>query len=220
MRRASGLFIVRDSGSPAPTSNAIKVTSIHEDVGILFGNRLFWLLALYDCGAMIYLWGLNSWLPAYLQTARHFDIKQSSFFASLPFLLMIGGNFLGGWLGDKWRIKAWVCMLGMIATGLLVYAASIVESPVVSAVLVALSVGAWGTTVPTLFAMGTEVIPPKVTAMGFGIYAGLANIVGAISPVLIGYVIGRSGDYASGLLVITLSCLVLSLSMFPLLRRH
>jgi sugar phosphate permease len=213
-------FIVRDGGSPAPTSNAIKAASIRGDIGILFGNRLFWLLALYDCGAMIYLWGLNSWLPAYLQAARHFDIKQSSFFASLPFLLMIGGNFLGGWLGDKWRIKAWVCMLGMIATGLLVYAASIVENPVVSAVLVALSAGAWGTTVPTLFAMGTEVIPPKVTAMGFGIYAGLANIVGAVSPVLIGYVIGRSGDYASGLLVITLSCLALSLSMFPLLRRH
>ena len=111
-------------------------------------------------------------------------------------------------------------MLGMVTTGVLVYAASIVENPVVSAVLVALSAGAWGTTVPTLFAMGTEVIPPKVTAMGFGIYAGLANIVGAISPVLMGYAIGRSGDYAAGLLVITLACVILSFSMIPLLRRH
>jgi hypothetical protein len=38
--------------------------------------------------------------------------------------------------------------------------------------------------------------------------------------VLIGYVIGRSGDYAAGLLVITLACVILSLSMIPLLRRH
>jgi sugar phosphate permease len=213
-------LMVRDRENPDPRSTATDDLPIREAIRILLGNKLFWLLALYDCGAMIYLWGLNSWLPAYLQTARHFDIKQSSFFSSLPFLLMIGGYFLGGWLGDKWRIKAWLCMLGMVATGLLVYAASIVENPVASAVLVALSAGAWGTTVPTLFAMGTEVIPPKVTAMGFGIYAGLANIVGAISPVLIGYAIGRSGDYAAGLLVITLACVILSLSMIPLLRRH
>jgi len=213
-------FLVRDKEKPDPKSIATDDLPIREAIRILVRNKLFWLLALYDCGAMIFLWGLNSWLPAYLQTARHFDIKQSSFFSSLPFLLMIGGYFLGGWLGDKWRIKAWLCMLGLAATGLLVYAASIVENPVVSAVLVALSAGAWGTTVPTLFAMGTEVIPPKVTAMGFGIYAGLANIVGAISPVLMGYAIGRSGDYAAGLLVITLACVILSFSMIPLLRRH
>ena len=169
---------------------------------------------------MVYLWGLNSWLPTYLQVARHFDIKHSSVFSSLPFLLMIGGYFLGGWLGDKWRIKAWLCMVGMIGAGLLVYAASIVANPTNSALLIALSAGSWGLTVPTLFAMGTEVIPPKVTAMGFGIYAGLANIFGALTPVLMGMVIGKSGNYAGGLLVITFACVILSFTMIPLLRRH
>ncbi len=86
--------------------------------------------------------------------------------------------------------------------------------------LIALSAGSWGLTVPTLFAMGTEVIPPKVTAMGFGIYAGLANIFGALTPVLMGMVIGKSGNYAGGLLVITFACVILSFTMIPLLRRH
>jgi sugar phosphate permease len=214
-------FLVRDKPQAAKVAASdAEAMPFGDAIRLLVSNKLFWLLAIYDCSAMVYLWGLNSWLPAYLQVARHFDIKHSSVFSSLPFLLMIGGYFLGGWLGDKWRIKAWLCMLGMIGAGLLVYAASIVANPTNSALLIALSAGSWGLTVPTLFAMGTEVIPPKVTAMGFGIYAGLANIFGALSPVLIGMVIGKSGNYAGGLLVITFACVILSFTMIPLLRRH
>jgi sugar phosphate permease len=214
-------FLVRDKSQIAKTAvSDAEAMPFGEAIRLLVANKLFWLLALYDCSAMVYLWGLNSWLPTYLQVARHFDIKHSSVFSSLPFLLMIGGYFLGGWLGDKWRIKAWLCMVGMIGAGLLVYAASVVASPTNSALLIALSAGSWGLTVPTLFAMGTEVIPPKVTAMGFGIYAGLANIFGALTPLLMGLVIGKSGNYAGGLLVITFACVILSFTMIPLLRRH
>ena len=56
--------------------------------------------------------------------------------------------------------------------------------------------------------------------MGFGIYAGIANIFGALTPVLMGVVIGKSGNYAGGLLVITFACVILSFTMIPLLRRH
>ncbi len=214
-------FLVRDKPQAAKAAiSDAEAMPFGEAIRLLVSNKLFWLLALYDCSAMVYLWGLNSWLPTYLQVARHFDIKHSSVFSSLPFLLMIGGYFLGGWLGDKWRIKAWLCMVGMIGAGLLVYAASVVANPTNSALLIALSAGSWGLTVPTLFAMGTEVIPPKVTAMGFGIYAGLANIFGALTPVLMGMVIGKSGNYAGGLLVITFACVILSFTMIPLLRRH
>jgi sugar phosphate permease len=214
-------FLVRDKSQATKAAvSGAEAMPFGEAIRLLVSNKLFWLLALYDCSAMVYLWGLNSWLPTYLQVARHFDIKHSSVFSSLPFLLMIGGYFIGGWLGDKWRIKAWLCMVGMIGAGLLVYAASIVASPTSSALLIALSAGSWGLTVPTLFAMGTEVIPPKVTAMGFGIYAGIANIFGALTPVLMGMVIGKSGNYAGGLLVITFACVILSFTMIPLLRRH
>ena len=138
-------FLVRDKPQAADTAiSGAEAMPFSEAIRLLVSNKLFWLLALYDCSAMVYLWGLNSWLPTYLQVARHFDIKHSSVFSSLPFLLMIGGYFLGGWLGDKWRIKAWLCMVGMIGAGLLVYAASVVANPTNSALLIALSAGSWG----------------------------------------------------------------------------
>jgi len=74
--------------------------------------------------------------------------------------------------------------------------------------------------VPTLFAMGSEIIPAELTATGFGIYAGIANLVGAAAPFVMGTLIGRSGNFEAGLLVIVLSCIVLSASMLPMLRRY
>ena len=203
-------FLMRDKPEAAKTAvSDAEAMPFGEAIRLLVSNKLFWLLALYDCSAMVYLWGLNSWLPTYLQVARHFDIKHSSVFSSLPFLLMIGGYFLGGWLGDKWRIKAWLCMVGMIGAGLLVYAASIVASPTNSALLIALSAGSWGLTVPTLFAMVLKSSRPRSRRWASASYAGIANIFGALTPVLMGIVIGKSGNYAGGLLVITFACVIL-----------
>lgn len=189
-------------------------------IGLLLGNGGFWLLAIYDCGAMIYLWGLNSWLPTYLTQARHFDVAHSALFSSLPFLFMLGGSFFGGWLGDRLKSRAAICLLGLLLAGVAILGATYVEDATHAALLLALSAGLWGMTVPTLFAMGTEIIPGKVTALGFGVYAGIANLVGAAAPLLMGILIGQSGNYTQGLMVIVVSCVVLSFAMLPLLRRH
>lgn len=187
---------------------------------ILVRNRYFWLLSLYDCGAMIFLWGFNSWLPAYLQEARHFDVKHSSLFSALPFALMVGGFLLGGWLGDRFRKKALICVLGLMAAGLFILGAGLVENAIHAALLLAFAAGAWGMTVPTLFATGTEIIPPKVTAMGFGIYAGIANIVGATAPFVMGLLIGKDGNYFAGLMVMVVCCIGCSVALVPLVRKH
>jgi sugar phosphate permease len=212
-------LLLRDRG-PVVIEQADEAMPVKAALRLLVGNGTFWLLAVYDCGALIYLWGFNSWLPAYLQEARHFDLKHSGLFSSLPFLLMIGGFFLGGWLGDRYNRKALICMLGLAAAGLLIFAGSKVPDATHSAILLAFSAAAWGMTVPTLFAMGTEIIPQRITAMGFGIYAGIANIVASAAPAVMGFYIGKQGDYAAGLLVIVISCVVLSLTMIPLLKRH
>lgn len=215
-------FLFRDQFSSARDAKGAggDVVPLGQAIAILLSSGPFWLLAVYDCGAMIYLWGFNSWLPAYLQEARHFDVRHSGMFSSLPFLFMIIGSFAGGALGDKYCCKAWICLVGLSSAGLLIAAAACVENATLAALLLALSAGGWGTTVPTLFAMSSEIIPPRVTSMGFGIYAGLANIVGALSPFAMGLAIGRNGNYTAALLLITLSCVVLSLAIVPLVRRH
>lgn len=194
--------------------------SFRESLGVFICDWRFWMLAIYDTGAMVYLWGFNSWLPAYLRLFRHLNVMQAGIYSALPFVLMLIGEVVGAKLSDKVQRRAIFCFVGLIAAGLSIWAAALSPSATAAAWYLAWSAFFWGATVPTLFALGFQIIPAKVTATGFGIYAGLANLIGAMAPWLMGWVIGRSGNYNHGLAVLVLSCIILAFPMVPLLRKY
>ena len=194
--------------------------SFRESLGMFIHDWRFWMLAIYDCGAMIYLWGFNSWLPAYLRVFRHLNIARAGIYSALPFVLMVIGEVAGAKLSDKLQRRAIFCFVGLIAAGVCILIASISAGATTAAWYLAWSAFFWGATVPTLFALGFQIIPAKVTAAGFGVYAGLANLVGATAPFVMGWIIGRAGNYNHGLAVLVLSCIVLAFPMVPLLRKY
>ena len=53
--------------SAAPSQSAEEQLPFSEAILIVIRDPRFWLLMIYNCGVLIYLWGLNSWLSAYLQ---------------------------------------------------------------------------------------------------------------------------------------------------------
>jgi MFS-type transporter involved in bile tolerance (Atg22 family) len=83
-----------------------------------------------------------------------------------------------------------------------------------------LSAGFWGGTTPTLFALGAEVIPAKITAAGFGLYAGIANIIGSFAPLIIGSLVTSTGSFTAGLQFLVACCVIGSLGMIPLIRKY
>ena len=187
---------------------------------VLISDRKIWLLTIFNCGAMIFLWDFNSWLPTYLRDARQFDTTATGFYSSLPFLLTLAGMLCGAWLGDKTGRRAIICGFGLFLTGAFIYLAATATDAINSALYLAVSAGFWGSTVPTLFATGMQIIPAKVTAAGFGIYAGVANLVASTAPFIMGLLIGPAGNFAAGLQFLVLSCVLCSLSMIPLMRRY
>ena len=62
-------------------------------------RNLIVICAMYFCA--IYGWYFfMTWLPQYLMRARGFDLSQSKWLASLPWLAIAGGCFAGGFLSD------------------------------------------------------------------------------------------------------------------------
>jgi sugar phosphate permease len=194
--------------------------SFRDSLGMFIRDWRFWMLAIYDCGAMIYLWGFNSWLPAYLRLFRHLNLARAGFYSALPFLLMLIGEVVGAKLSDKLQRRAIFCFVGLIAAGVCILIAAMSPGATAAAWYLAWSAFFWGATVPTLFALGFQIIPAKVTAAGFGVYAGLANLVGATAPWVMGLIIGQAGNYNHGLAVLVLSCIILAFPMVPLLRKY
>jgi sugar phosphate permease len=190
------------------------------DIGVFLKDWRFWMVLLFNSACLVYLWGLNAWLPTYLQTVRHFDLKALGFFASLPFVLMFIGEITGGYVSDRIGHRAIVCFVGLFGAGALIYVVSLMADPYAAALVMALSAGFWGAALPPLFALAAQIIPPSVTASGVGVYNGVGNLVGAASPLLMGWIIGAVGNFNAGLMVLVLAGVIGSCAMLPLIRKY
>ena len=190
------------------------------DIGLFLKDWRFWMVLLFNSACLIYLWGLNAWLPTYLQTVRHFDLKTLGFFASLPFVLMFFGEIIGGYVSDRIGHRAIVCFIGLFGAGALIYVVSLMADPYAAAIVMALSAGFWGAALPPLFALAAQIIPPSVTASGVGVYNGVGNLVGAASPLAMGWIIGEVGNFNAGLMVLVLAGVIGSCAMLPLARKY
>ena len=190
------------------------------DCGVFLRNWQFWLLVLYDCGLVIFLWGLNSWLPTYLQRARHFELTQLGIFSSLPFMLMFLGVASSGVITDWLGRRAIICFVGLVGTGVLVYAATISANPYVAATMIALSAGSWGVALPAFFSLLLSVLPQSVTSSGTGVCNGITNFIGALAPLIMGWLIGLTGNFNAGLMVLVWGSIICACAILPLVRRY
>jgi len=71
----------------------------------------------FNCGTLTLLWGLNSWLPAYLKMARHFDVQQQGIFSSLPFFLTLLGMISSGLIADCFGRRGSLCFVRRLLRG-------------------------------------------------------------------------------------------------------
>ena len=186
---------------------------------MLIRDGRFWLLPIFHSGTLIYLWGINAWLPSYLQ-ARQFSLGMVSFYSALPFALMIPGQIFFAWLGDRTRKRAAVCFATQILTGVFIYLATRVPGADLSAWLIAVSAFFWGGITPPLFAISSEIVPRRITAAGFGLFAGFANLMGSSAPFVIGALVAVTGDFEAGLVFLVLALIVTAFAMLPLIRKH
>jgi sugar phosphate permease len=194
--------------------------SLWHDCSLFLKDRNFWLLTLCDCGELIYLWGLNSWLPTYLQRVRNFDLAHLGLYSSLPFIFLLAGEVLSGLLSDRFGKKAILIFIGLAGAAILLYLGTIASDASVAAVTIAVSSGFFGLTVPATYALTQQIVPSTVVASGAGVVNGIANTVGALAPFAMGVVISVTGDFNAGLMVLVFGSLICSCAILPLVRRY
>lgn len=215
------LLFLRDNppGVVAQPVTPVAQSSYLSQVGLYCRDWRFWMLVIFNSAALIYLWGLNSWLPTYLIKERGFDPRQTSLYAFLPFFLMFLGEVLAATLSDKIGKRAVVCFVGLLGAGVMMYAVSVVSDAQTAAILIAVSAFFWGCALPPLFALSLQILPPRAIASGVGVFNGIGNIIGALSPFVMGLLIAQTGSFNAGLMVLVGAAIVGSLAMIPLLRR-
>jgi sugar phosphate permease len=182
----------------------------------LLKNASFWLLAVIYTAFLCSWWGLMTWMPQYLVQARNFDISGMAGYISLAYAMAVVGILTGGRLVDRVQSQSIIGIAALSCVALATMGIALVPSPIGAVVFMALAVAINEFVYPTVWAIMQTSLPAHLVVTGSGIVSGVGNLLSAISPFIMGWLIQVSGSYTSGLLFLvgvavlgTVSCVLL-----------
>ncbi|MED4227855.1 MFS transporter [Neobacillus cucumis] len=175
-----------------------------------------WLIFTAYLTKSVASWGLLGWIPVYLNTSRHINIKDLGFASSIPYLLGFFGLLFFGWLGSRVKHRASLIGIIYILAGAGLYFAF--SAGTTSGSIVFLSVasffifGAYG----PFWGLTLDLFPSEVhgTLSGFTNFGG--QIGGFISPLVVGYLVKATGSFTDGFLFMIATLIVSSIALFGL----
>ena len=165
-------------------------------------NLLGACLGFFCFGYYNYL--MVTWLPDYLVEVRHLTILKAGFMASIPYLVWMVAEPVGGWLADRlvrlgWnqtRVRKSMITAGF-ASGLCLIPAALVVNLTASVVLLAAG-SLVGLASANLLVVFQSCAPPKEVGMWVGVGNFIGNIGGVLSPLVTGLLISATGSYVPG----------------------
>jgi sugar phosphate permease len=183
----------------AKATGAKASGTFSENLRVLAGNYRFWLMIVYYCASNCVFWGMFSWLPSYLKSARGFSWAQMGMLSSLPFIVAVVAKVGSGWLSDRVGRYAPFCLVAMLSASACTYFAAVVHSNIASALLLALAMGGLLSGTPPAWTLLQSLVPSQTVSFAAGCMNGFASAVSAASPLIIGFLISFTGSYAGGL---------------------
>lgn len=187
-------------GAAAPRS-----ASALRAFGSALRMRHLGLVLLIEICTLGYLWGSSSWLPAYLVDDKGFSIRAMGWVSSLPFLVGIGANFLGGVLVDWFPARRTPLIFTIGGIGCALSVLMLIDSRATAVTLTCLLLasacwGIQGASIPTLV---QRFSPPGSVGSAYGIINGVGNLVAAFMPAAMGGLMKTHVAGGFGLLVVS-----------------
>jgi MFS transporter, OPA family, glycerol-3-phosphate transporter len=94
-------------------------------IGCVLRNRYLWAIALANAFCYFVRYGVENWIPTYLQTAKGFSFRESSVGWALYEWAAIPGTIACGWISDRWfhgrRAPATMLFMALTLLAVIVY---------------------------------------------------------------------------------------------------
>lgn len=140
-------------------------------------------------------WGTTSWFPTYLVEERGFSALQMGVAASLPALAGTAGCIFGGWISDRlFRDNRRVpVIVAPVLSALFLYLTLVTTS--VTMVIVYQTIAGFLLNIffAAFWALPISTVPKERMGITTGVINTGGQLAGAISPVVVGALIGFSG---------------------------
>ena len=228
-------FLVADRPAQHPGANAAEVGLVaqgaiehNEDapgrvlrsVENVWKNYRFWMAIIaISCNA-IFFWGWSIWLPTYLRTARQFSFSTSGYLTFVIFGFAVATILTVGYLSDRIFRRAPLAGAGWALAAVFLMAAALAPSPAASVVLMICALCAQQIGISCAEMLMHSIVSAAAMAKAQGVRALVTQIVGAISPAMIGYILQATGGSFMGAFAVLALAVVISASCMVTLARE
>src|SRR6266852_2793056 len=191
-------------------------TSAGAMLGYLLSTRKIWGLtigfAAYGYSFALFL----TWLPGYLVRELHMSILGSAEYTAVPWLVAtIADLVIGGWLidhlirrgNDETRVRKTVLVTGMLL-GLAVFGAAFTTDPVIAIVWISIALGGLAAAAPVGWSIPSLIAPKGGAATVGGIMNFVNNLMGAVAPIVTGFIVGVTGSFNGAFLIAGIALLI------------
>jgi MFS transporter, ACS family, glucarate transporter len=191
----------------------------------LFTSRNLWSVYLgqYCITALTYFF--ITWFPIYLIQGRGMTIMEAGWVAALPAICGFSGGILGGVVSD-YLIRCGVhpskarktpFIIGMFLSTSLVLANYVDAN---AAVILLMALAFFGKGLAAVgWAVLSDVAPKKMVGLSGGVFNGIGNIAGIVTPLVIGYIVAATGSFHNALWFVAAHGLIGMCSYLLLARR-
>jgi MFS family permease len=185
-------FILEGGAQPEDRVRAAKGAPL----GYLLRRQKVWGLVLGFASYNYTFYLLLTWLPSYLSSTHHIDLRHSIFYTSVPWLFAtVTDIVMGGWLVDKLvqrgRDASFVrraILIGGTTLGLGVVGAAYAQSTTTAIVWISLAIGGLSAAAPVGWSI-PSLIAPRESVGTLGGILNFGNQLAAIAaPIVTGYI--------------------------------
>jgi MFS family permease len=198
------------TASRGMASAALADRSGASGLASLLRTRTMWGLAMIGGADAYCSYLFLSWLPSYLQSARHLTLGTTSIYTAVPYatafcisisVAQVSDRFLKGGGVDTGRRRFFIAGSSLTAAALIAGVPFVDSVPVLLG-MIAVAIGCIATNTSQVFALTSDLLPNAKhigKAMGFEVAA--ANVIGLVSPIVTGYVIAFTGEYSAAFVI-------------------
>jgi ACS family glucarate transporter-like MFS transporter len=167
-------------------------------------------------------WFFLTWFPLYLSQARHMSVLKVGFAAAVPGLCGGVGGILGGILSDRLLrrgnslsfARKLPIMAGM-ALSMVIIACNYASSQ--SLMLLFMSISFFGKGIGALgWTVVSDTSPKGMVGMNGALFNLFGNMAGITTPLIIGYIVGKTHSYNGALIFVALIAFCAIVSYGPI----
>lgn len=182
----------------------------------------FWLVFGMATCTNLLVWGLPTWIPAFLEQSRQLNLGKASLLSSIPFIIAAVTMPLEGYLQSRFGHRAVHAIILSAISFVTLLLGLLTQNALAAALLLGCGFGFQVVNGPvTSNALLFTFTPQGMIGRVGGFMQGLANALAFFGPFLVGLIVHLAGGEFTGAFSLMLAFLVIQMIIcVPLIRMH